>query len=429
MAVSIMVLIVFALMVWLMASNRLPTVLGLPVFAILLALIGRIPFAEVQTKIVKDGIMLLSGAYIPIIIAGILSEVVRQTGIAENIVRRAAELGGDNPVLVAILCFIASAFAFTGLYGTGSLIMIGMIVLPIMISVNVPKVVAGGLLLMGCFIGYAFNVARWQFMVELLGVDIKLVQHFAFIFFFVGIACALIFMFVGIKVRGPVFGWSLKLESGMATGAAYEKVPAYALLTPIIPLVLVAAFKWDVIISFLVAIVYAVLTTQGKKKFKGVGNLLTRTIFDGFSSTALTVSLMFGIGMLVKAATHPNLAAPIGDLLKGVYPHSILGYILLFGIFGPPLTQYRGPMNPWGLGAAIAKIMAAGPLSLPALLGAFWTFDFVVGVSDATSSQTVWTAGYVGKTPVDIQKATLPFTWGAALVGVVISAVIFPLFK
>lgn len=431
MLIPILILVALAVVIALMASGRVPAVVALPFLAIVLAVIGGIPGDEIQKKVIGDGIMMLRGAYIPTIVAAILGEIVRRTGIAENIVRRAAELGGDNPVYVAILCFLAAGFAFTGLSGTGSVIMLGMIVLPIMISVGVPRRVAAAALLMGSFLGYTLNVARWKFIMELVGANLDMVKTFAMTFLIPGVIITITMIVLGCKLKSPLFAWAVgpSTPAGAGVSVSYERVPVYALITPIIPLILVVAFKMDFIAAFLIAMVYGILSTQWKVKYKGVWDLVTRSVFEGFSVSALTVSLMFGIGMLVTAAMHPKLVGEIGKMVSYIYPGSVLTFVLLFGVFGPPLTQYRGPMNPWGLGAALAKIMASGALSLQALVAGFWVLDYVVGVSCPTSSQVAWTAGAVDKSPVELQKLTLPVTWLTALVGVLIATFMFPVFK
>lgn len=164
--VVIAIIVLFVLMVVLMVTNKIPTLIALPLMGIVLALVSGIPVKDLP-EVVENGLLLLRGAYVPIIVAGIFGDVIKKTGIAENIVRRAVELAGDNTIIVALVCLAVTGICFMGMTGTGAIIMIGMIVIPIMISVGVPQVVASGILLMGCFIGYAFNAARWTFFVSL----------------------------------------------------------------------------------------------------------------------------------------------------------------------------------------------------------------------------------------------------------------------
>lgn len=433
--VVIAIIVLFVLMVVLMVTNKIPTLIALPLMGIALALVSGVPVKDLPT-VVENGLLLLRGAYVPIIIAGIFGDVIKKTGIAENIVRRAVELAGDNTIIVALVCLAVTAVCFMGMTGTGAIIMIGMIVIPIMLSVGVPQVVASGILLMGCFIGYAFNAARWTFFVTLFKfgddveslVTIQTVAGFAWKFVIPAIIIAIAFVLIGCLRKPKLLCWAAPAPDSLKK--EYTKVPLISLLTPIVPVVLVLVFKLQsVSIAFFIGIVYAIVTTQYKKKFKGGFGIITSACYDGFQSTALTVVLMFGVGILVTVAQLPQLSAPIGQIISAITPTTTIGFILLFGVLGPILTQYRGPMNPWGMGAALAKVLAAGTLSVPALMASFIAYDYVTGVSDATSSQVVWTAGTADTTPVRIQLGTLPFTWLTALIGVILGTIVFPVFK
>ncbi|WP_072524793.1 hypothetical protein [Clostridium sp. Marseille-P3244] len=432
--IVVAIIVLFIIMVALMVANKIPTLIALPLMGILLAIVGGIPLGELP-QVIESGLLLLSGSYVPIIIAGIFGDVIKKTGIAENIVRRAVELAGENRIVVALVCLAVTAVCFMGMTGTGAIIMIGMIIIPILLSVGVPKVVASGILLMGCFIGYAFNAARWTFFVNLFAFDgeeslitMQTVSSFAWKFVIPAIIIAVIFILIGCTKKPKMLCWAA--DAPDSAKKEYKKVPLISLLTPVIPVVLVLVFQLQqVSIAFFIGIVYAIVTTQYKTKFKGGFSIVTSACYDGFQSTALTVVLMFGVGILVTVTQRPELSEPIGQIIGAITPTSVFGFILLFGVFGPVLTQYRGPMNPWGMGAALAKVMAASTLSVPVLMSSFMAYDYVTGVSDATSSQVVWTAGAANTSPVRIQLGTLPFTWLTALIGVILGTIVFPVFK
>jgi len=430
----ILILAVFVFFVIMMILNKIPTLVALPLMGIALALVGGVPVAELP-QIVDDGVLLLRGAFVPIIIAGIFGDVIKKTGIAENIIKRSVELAGDNALVVGLICLVVTTVCFMGLYGTGALIMVGMIIIPILLSVGVPKIVASGILLMGCFLGYAFNAGKWAFFVTLFTVNeqaavtLQDVAGIAWKFMIPAAIIAVAFVIIGILKKPKVLSWATEAPPEIKGKDDYEKVPLIALLAPVIPVVLVLVFNLaHVSLAFFIGIAYAILTTQYKKGFKGGFKLIASSAFDGFQSVALTVVLMFGIGILVTAAQRPELAAPMDSIISAITPTSVIGYILIFGVLGPILTQYRGPMSPWGLGTALVKILAATTLNLPLLLITFIGYDYIVGVTDATSSQVVWTAGAAGTTPLRLQVGTLPYTWLTALVAVILGVILFPVF-
>jgi hypothetical protein len=68
--------------------------------------------------------------------------VMLETNVAPTIIRKAVELGGDRPAITCILVNIVTVVLFTSIYGAGGVIAIGIIVLPIMLSLGIPKTVA-----------------------------------------------------------------------------------------------------------------------------------------------------------------------------------------------------------------------------------------------------------------------------------------------
>ena len=432
----ILILVVFIGIVVLMVTNKIPALIALPLMAILLALVAGVPLKDFP-GVIEDGLLLFRATYVPIMIAGIFGAVIKKTGIAENIIRRAVELAGDKQLILALVCLAATTVCFVGLYGTGALIMIGMIILPILISAGIPKVVSGGILLLGCFMGYCFNPSKWQFFVSLFTMNdtamitLQEVSAFAWKFFIVAAVIAVVFVIIGVCSKPKMLLWAAPAsEEQKEAAVAYKKVPAISLISPLIPVILLFIFKTgQVSWALLVGILYAVLTTTFKDGFKGGFKLVTSAAFEGLQSTALTVVLMFGCGMVIKVVQLPQLAQPIGTVINAITPATAIGFILMFGLIGPLLTPYRGPMNPWGMGSAIAALFAAGPLSIPVLLSAFYAYDYIVGVTDPTASQVVWTAGEVDSSPLRISLGTLPFTWATSLLAVILGTIIFPLMK
>lgn len=68
--------------------------------------------------------------------------VLMETGIASTLIRKTVELGGDKPMVTIALLNVVTAIIFTAMTGAGPVIAIGVIVLPIMMSLGVPKAIA-----------------------------------------------------------------------------------------------------------------------------------------------------------------------------------------------------------------------------------------------------------------------------------------------
>ncbi|HBG76134.1 MAG TPA: hypothetical protein DDW86_04165, partial [Clostridiales bacterium] len=353
----ILILAIFIVIVGLMVSDKINAVVALPLMAVLLCCAVGLPFKTIINDVVGTGLSGMSEAIFSTLVAAVLGEIIKKTGIAEKLIRTAAELGGDNPYFIAILCFFACGFCFVGLNGVGAKIMLGIIVFPIMLSVGVPKVIAAFVMLASTQLGYFFNVSRWAFIGGLAGLDATdpLIKQTAVFLAIIAIIVSIVFIIVGIKVSGPVFSWAAKNPKKKKEDK--DDVPLYAVIAPIIPLITVFLFDWNVNAALIAGIIYAILSTGWKKKFKGSLDLINRSSFDGFANVAVTILIMMGIGMVLAAAKQEALLAPMQKMLTGIVPTKALPIILVFGLIGPFLTMYRGPLNPWGLGAALIGIL------------------------------------------------------------------------
>jgi hypothetical protein len=83
-------------------------------------------------------------------------------------------------------------------------------------------------------------------------------------------------------------------------------------------------------------------------------------------------------------------------------------------------------MNLFGLGSGIAAlVIGLGTLSPMAVMGAFLAAERIQGCGDPTNTQNVWTANFAEVDVNGITKKLLPYLWAVAVVGVVISAVLY----
>ena len=69
--------------------------------------------------------------------------------------------------------------------------------------------------------------------------------------------------------------------------------------------------------------------------------------------------------------------------------------------------------------------MAAGVYPAMGVLGLMSSYNEVLGTSDPTSTQTVWSAEYAGVRPERVLARTLPYTWVLATAGLLMTAVLY----
>lgn len=423
----ILILILFAIVTVLMFNRKLPTLVALPLLAVGIAIIAGVPLNQVDKDGVDTGILVgviesgttkLVSAYVAVIFGAWLGQIMNQTGISKNIVKMAAELGGDRPLIITILLTSAVGILFTTIGGLGAIIMVGNIVLPILISVGVPALTAVCLFLLGQATGLAMNIANWTFYMDVIGVSQATIRSFALTVTGLTALVTLVFMLVEFKRNGKRYTWA---QTNTPSDLEVEKVPIISLFTPLIPLLLVLVLDWPIIPAFIVGILYSLITTQ--RSFTSFVSTMTKSAFEGVADAAPAVILMMGIGMLLNAVMHPQVSDIMAPLLKAVVPSSVTGYILFFALLAP-LALYRGPLNMWGLGSGIAGlIISLNILSPSAVMGALLSTERMQVIADPTNTHNVWLANYAGVDVNQILWKLLPYTWVLTLMCIVAAAI------
>lgn len=426
-----LIIVAFVIIAALLMTKKIPTLLALPLMAVVICVIAGVPAVGTNADgaqigwlqtVLEAGTVRMGAAIMAVIFGAWLGELMNKTGVTETIIKKSAELGGDRPLIVTLIMSVAVAVLFTTLNGLGSIIMVGSIVLPILISVGVPAMSAACIFLMAFTCGLTFNIANWKSFSGIFSLEIPQIQSFA-IYMLVATAIAtLILIVVEFKKNGVKFGFSAPVEEGESKQIAGIR-GVLAMLTPIIPIVLVAVFKVPVCPAFIAGIIWILIFTS--KSFSKAMNLLVKTCYDGITNSAPAVILMIGIGILYLAVTHSMVKEVLNPFLLAVVPKGRLGYIIFFSLLAP-LALYRGPMNLFGLGSGIAAlVIGLGTLSPLAVMAAFLAAERIQGCGDPTNTQNVWTANFCEVDVNGITKKLLPYLWVVAVIGVVIGAVLY----
>ncbi|MCD6385201.1 hypothetical protein J7M23_05425 [Candidatus Sumerlaeota bacterium] len=419
-------------------------------------LIGCLELKVIVNDILHKGALRLHQAYTVAIFGGMLAILVKNKGIAETFIKYAAELGGDNRMMVALIMMLVSFLLFTTLGGLGAIIMVGTIILPIMMSLGISPLVAAGVFLIGLCAGGSFNPGNWALYETALEVERQDVQIFALLIIVLYLATGFVFITMNL-MSGKRRRFRRYTDGGMPTTGS-RKVHPIALLTPIIPIILVfqlstfvklfdyvkgksalldqfifyftkfATFwdknigAWDFIPAFLFGLVFCLVTTWEKRDNIKV---LTRAAIEGAESVMPAVLLMFGIGMLLQAVRNPQVSSYLNPIVLKVIPSGPLGYIIGFGIFAP-LALYRGPLNIWGLGFGIAGLFQqTGRISGPLIMGVFMSVGAIQGVCDPTNTHNVWIASFIKEDVFKITKKLLPYIWVMVFFGLAIAVILF----
>ncbi|MEU5370125.1 TRAP transporter large permease subunit [Streptomyces sp. NPDC005951] len=421
---GVVILLVMAAGVAAMLTRKLPTGFALVLLAVAIAFIAGAPLTgenSVLDTVLQEGAPALAATMVAILLGSWLGKLLDETGIAGTLVRKIVEFGGDRPVVVALGVLAVSTLVGTVTGSAPAAMLAGIIGIPAMIAVGIPKVTAAGTILMGIAAGMPFELPIWQFFSTALELPIPTVRGFMLKLFPFALAAAVLFVLVETRRRGVEHAWSLKSASAKPVSRREQlgDAPWYALLTPVVPLVLALGFEVAILPSMLAGVLYALLTTTRPRE---MNKRLLRTLYGAFEIAAAPMVLFIAIGILLAAVKLPGAVESLEPLVKAVSPQNPVLFVLVFTLL-VPLCLYRGPLNVFGLGAGIAGVLiAAGIYPAVAVLGLATSYNQVFGVSDPTSTQTVWSAQYAGVTPQQVMLRTLPYVWAVALGGFCVTA-------
>jgi Na+/H+ antiporter NhaC len=416
------ILAVFAIMVALMMARKLPTLLALPIMAIIMALIAGVPVISTDDKaytIAKDvlelGSMRMSTAISGLIFGSIFGKVLSKIGVTEAIIKKAAELAGDRTLAISLGFLAVSSIIFAASNGLGMVILVGTIIIPIMISAGLTPTLSGIILLLANGIGVTFSVSTLAVYIDVLKLPLSTVTKWSWICGIPLILIAIIMIIFFVKFSGKKRrAWAMPNGN---MNKRNKQVRTIALISPVVPVVLVFAFKMPLVISIIIGIIVALLLSTPKKSI----HVVSSSAVEGIQDVAGAIGLMMGIGMLLNSVMAPQVAQILKPAIELIVPQNQLMFILIFGLLSP-LAIYRGPLNVWGLGSGILTLLVAGGMNPIAAMVALRLDSNVQAVCDPTNSQNVWVADFTKTDVNEILKKTLLWLAASTLIGLVVAS-------
>ena len=341
--------------------------------------------------------------------------VLMETGIASTLIRKTVELGGDKPMVTIALLNVVTAIIFTAMTGAGPVIAIGVIVLPIMMSLGVPKAIAMFSFMESVAAGIYLNPVNFA-QYRAFFIDVDEMPNFTLGWYAAkwGYA-ALIISVIVTTILASFFLKKSKTSHAWAAqtrGASEQKdAPLYTLILPIVPVVLKSWLDFSVIGGFVIA-GFAALFLCGKMKgsFKENCQLVNKLYYDGVVDTAPLVGFLLTLPMFNSVATY---ASPFFKAVLGpVMPKSELVVCILFAVL-LALGLFRGPMTLVGCGAATLGVLrGVASFSVPFLYCVFAIPTITVNIGSCiTQSWVAWGLAYTKVESKDYLKLSIPMTY------------------
>ncbi|MEG0367434.1 MAG: citrate transporter [Coprobacillus sp.] len=421
---GILILVIFFAFAALMMTKKLQTIIALPLMGILIAFVAGVPFItddpkgySIAANVLEAGSMRLSSAIAGLIFGSFFGQVLNRVGIVKGIIKKAAELAGDKPLIIALILYAAASVIFAGSNGLGMVILVGTIIIPIMLTAGISPFASAIILLLANTTGGTFNVSGWAMYVDLFGLDIATISSTT-----VYIILPLIIAYIALifyHVKGKKV---LKKSWAMPTNenSNQKSVNPLALLSPIVPVVLVFTLNLSIVPAVIIGILVALLLTLPRNPLQVIG----ASFVEGLKDVAGAMGLMIGIGILLNAVMAPQVAEIIQPVIKMIIPTSPVSYVLIFTVLAP-LALYRGPMNMWGLGSGIGAILVASGMNPVAAMVALRVEGLVQGTCDPTNTHNVWSADFTKTEVNDLTKGTIGWTIAAVVVSLTIASFMF----
>lgn len=415
--ISILLLVTFAaFIVYIVKGGNL--MIGFFVMAILWSVIGLVPFNTAIQKVFAEPALNYGPTIIYIVFGSWFGRVLVDSGIAPAISEQTNKVGKKKPLIAAILVVFVTSFIFISAYGVGSVIAIGVILLPILLSVGLPRDLALSAFALAIGAPMYINVVLFN---QIKAFFPKAIYGGKYLQFgMVATAVQIIAVVIFLIIHRKRIDASKSEENLQIIGAAdagekqIESVPKIAYVVPIIPVLMNMLFHWDAIPALTLATLIAIVLTGRAKNFKKFVDFLNSTIKQSISDIAGLIMFLMALIMFSGAA---SINAPrFKPIFEAILPNSHLTLAILLGVLAP-LALFRGPLHVWGAGAATAAVLSGTGLFSDAFLLPLLYVPTLMAVStDITQSWNVWGLDYMKVDSKSFLKLGIPVMWAVSII-------------
>lgn len=344
------------------------------------------------------------GVLVNIFFGAFFGRVLLETDIAKAIITKSIEISGDSPIVVLTIINLITTIIFSSMSGSGAVISMAVIILPILLSIGIPKDIAlfsfTGAVAAGIFAN-PVNFTQYQAFFGDSNYTFAIYSNFGYLSALIMVMIISLFSAVYLKQRNKRKMWKLSYFE------QEETVPTIALITPLIPVIGVAIFDLPVIACFIMASIYALKICRMEKKTKmRFSHLISKLFADGVVDTASMVAFWMALSMFNAAA---QFSGPYFNVLFGnVIPKTPFLLCLFFAVFSI-FTWFRGPMSLIGCGAAILAVLMQSQANFPTtfLYPLFISIMIGMGHFDITTSWVTWGLSYTKVNAKDYMKLAI----------------------
>lgn len=409
--ISILLLLTFVGFIYYIVKGG-NLVIGFFVMALLWSVIGLVPFDQVVQKVIAEPALNYGPTIIYIVFGSWFGRVLVDSGIAGSISAQTERVGRKAPIFATILVVLVTALIFSSAYGVGSVIAIGVILIPILLSIGVPKKVAIPAFTMAIGAPMYINVVLFNQIKAFFPSVSFSGKYLIFGLAAMGVQLLGVIIFILLNSKSIKNG---EIETNDdSKQATFQKAHPITFIIPVLPVALNMFFHWDAIPALLLATIIALLLTGQMKSYKGLVAFINKTVSQAINDISGLIIFLMALVMFAGAAT---MNVPhFKSMIEVILPSSPLVLAIAIGILAP-LALFRGPLHVWGAGAATAAVLAATGTFQPIfLLPLLYTASIMAVSIDLTQSWNTWALTYSKLETKEYLKMGIPVMWVVSFV-------------
>lgn len=405
---------------------------GFFVMAILWSVIGMIPFNSFINNVVAQPTLKFGSTIVYIIFGSWFGQVLVDSGIAGSVSEQTQKVGKKSPVFALILMALVTSLIFISAFGVGSVIAIGVILLPVMHSIGVPKKIGVSVFTLSIGAAMYVNVVLFN-QIRPFFPSVKFdARYLKFGWTAMAVQLVVIIIFIllnakkirdGAKNPPTTTNYNNNATDQVDKDPQNIHVSKWTYVIPVVPVVMNMAFNWDAVPSLLFATLLAMLMTGKFRHYSVMVDFLNKTIQESISNIAGLI--MFLLALVMFSAAALQNADRFAGIFKTFIPHSPLVLAVAIGILAP-LALFRGPLHVWGAGAATAVVLSGVHLFSPFFLLPVLYIPSILAVSsDITQSWNAWTIDYTDLDSKTFMLTAAPVAWVAAILNELLAVYFF----
>ncbi|WP_273750824.1 gluconate:proton symporter [Leuconostoc mesenteroides] len=409
--ISILLLLTFVGFIYYIVKGG-NLVIGFFVMALLWSVIGLVPFDQVVQKVITDPALNYGPTIIYIVFGSWFGRVLVDSGIAGSISAQTERVGRKAPIFATILVVLVTALIFSSAYGVGSVIAIGVILIPILLSIGVPKKVAIPAFTMAIGAPMYINVVLFNQIKAFFPSVSFSGKYLIFGLAAMGVQLLGVIIFILLNSKSIKNGEIETIDDSKQ--ATFQKTHPITFIIPVLPVALNMFFHWDAIPALLLATIIALLLTGQMKSYKGLVAFINKTVSQAINDISGLIIFLMALVMFAGAGT---MNVPhFKSMIEVILPSSPLVLAIAIGILAP-LALFRGPLHVWGAGAATAAVLAATGTFQPIfLLPLLYTASIMAVFIDLTHSWNTWALTYSKLETKEYLKMGIPVMWVVSFV-------------